>query len=157
MVERHVANVNVEGSTPFSRSKPFSARSSVVEHHVDIVGVVGSNPAVRTITKPDYILITDDGDRPIFGSDFHALVTAEFPYQMSKEIRDSIPPRNLQTLKMTDLFGERQYVEAGNDDRAVLQKKLKRREGEALWEFYSTYYFRYERDLVMAVLALRGS
>ena len=51
MVEHHVANVMVVGSSPIARSIFFTVceHSSVVEHHVANVMVVGSSPISRSI------------------------------------------------------------------------------------------------------------
>ena len=53
VVEHHVTNVIVEGSTPFTRSNllllHICGRSSVVEHHVANVIVEGSTPFARSI------------------------------------------------------------------------------------------------------------
>ena len=49
MVEHHVANVMVVGSSPIARSIFLCEHSSVVEHHVANVMVVGSSPIARSI------------------------------------------------------------------------------------------------------------
>ena len=50
VVEHHVANVMVVGSSPIARSIfPLCEHSSVVEHHVANVMVVGSSPIARSI------------------------------------------------------------------------------------------------------------
>ena len=48
LVERHLAKVDVAGSSPVARSI-FAGIAQQAEHRADNAGVTGSNPVVRTI------------------------------------------------------------------------------------------------------------
>ena len=103
------------------------------------------------MAKPDYFLLVDGRLAPLLGRELHKLVADEFPYVLDHDLSRRLDDTNA----MEKQFGDRQYIPVEgypSHDDTVRHGTITRREGEAAWDFYGTYHFRHERDLLWAKL-----